>query len=103
MVRRLSILQKSYQGGALGSLLTCSSAATAVKQGHFKRVIGAGFGEIDLETTRIKHLMRDRVIACAGMARRAGLLIGGVGKLLAGRQCAGLTIAPTPRSVRPDA
>ena len=66
----------------------------AVKRGHFKRVIGAGFGEIDAETDRIKHLMRDRVIACASMARRAGLLIGGAGKLLAGGQCAGLIIAP---------
>ena len=66
----------------------------AVKEGHFKRVIGARCSEIDEETIRIKHLMHDRVIAYAGMARRAGLLIGGVGKLLSGRQCVGLIIAP---------
>ena len=56
----------------------------AVTEGHFKRVIGARCSEIDEETICIKHLMHDRVIACAGMARRAGFLIGGVGKLLAG-------------------
>ena len=61
----------------------------AVKKGHFTRTIGAGFGEIDAEIDRIKRLMRDRVIACASMARRAGLLIGGAGKLLAGGQCTG--------------
>ena len=66
----------------------------AVKKGHFTRTIGADFGEIDAEIDRIKHLMRDRVIACASMARRAGVLIGGAGKLLAGRQCTGLLIAP---------
>ena len=79
-----------------GAWVTADRAALqkAVKKGHFKRVIGAGFGEIDSETDRIKHLMRDRVIARASMARRAGLLIGGAGKLLAGGQCAGLIIAP---------
>ena len=28
----------------------------AVKKGHFRRVIGAGFGEIDAETDRIKTM-----------------------------------------------
>ena len=66
----------------------------AVKKRCFKRVIGARCSDINEKTIRIKHLMHYRVFACAGMARRAGFLIGGVGKLLAGRQCVGLIIAP---------
>ena len=79
-----------------GAWIAADEAALqkAVKKGHFTRTIGAGFGEIDAEIDRIKRLMRDRVIACASMARRAGLLIGGAGKLLAGGQCTGLLIAP---------
>ena len=56
----------------------------AVKKRCFKRVIGARCSDINEKTIRIKHLMHYRVFACAGMARRAGFLIGGVGKLLAG-------------------
>ena len=66
----------------------------AVKKGYFKREIDAAFGEIDVEVERIKHVMRERVIACASMARRTGLLVGGAGKLLAGGGCTGLIIAP---------
>jgi predicted RNA-binding protein YlxR (DUF448 family) len=66
---------------------------TAVKKGQFVRAIGAAFGDIDDEVDRIKTLIRGRVIAHAGMARRAGLLIGGSGKLLAEGQCDGLLVA----------
>ena len=79
-----------------GAWIAANRAAlyTAVKKGHLQREIDAVFGEIDVGVERIKHLMRERVIACASMARRTGLLVGGAGKLLAGCCCTGLIIAP---------
>ncbi len=66
----------------------------AFKKGHFKRTIDACCGDIEVEIERVKCLLRRRVIARAGMARRAGLLVGGSGKLLTSGECIGLIIAP---------
>lgn len=55
----------------------------ADKKGHFKRSLGVGLACIDDDIALIKRLMRERCLALAGMARRAGLLLGGSGKLLA--------------------
>ena len=66
----------------------------AVKKGHFKRTIDAFCGDIEVEIERVKDLLRRRVIARASMARRAGLLVGGSGKLIAGCEFIGLIVAP---------
>jgi len=65
----------------------------AAKKGQFTRAIGAGLGDLDHEIARIKDLIRGRVLACAGLARRAGLLVGGAGKLLADGPFEGLLVA----------
>lgn len=55
----------------------------AEKKGHFKRSLGVGLACVDDDIALIKKLMRERCLSLAGMARRAGLLLGGSGKLLA--------------------
>ena len=45
--------------------------------------IGAGFQDAERDIAQITGMLRTRVIATAGMARRAGCLVGGSGKLAA--------------------
>ena len=47
------------------------------------RRIGAGLQDAEREITNIADMLRARAIATAGMARRAGCLVGGSGKLAA--------------------
>ena len=47
------------------------------------RRIGVGFRDVEAEITQIADMLRARAIATAGMARRAGCLVGGAGKLMA--------------------
>jgi predicted RNA-binding protein YlxR (DUF448 family) len=68
-----------------GAWITSDAALLrqADKKGHFKRSLGVGLESIEDDITLIAKLMRDRCLALAGMARRAGMLLGGSGKLLA--------------------
>jgi len=60
-----------------------------------KRRIGAGFGDIEADIAQIAQMLHRRVLSSAGMARRAGDLVGGSGKLAAeGESFAGLLAAP---------
>ena len=61
--------------------------------------IGVTFGDVEAEITHIAGLMRKRVLAAAGMARRSGGMIGGAGKLAADTEgFAGLMAAPDASS-----
>ena len=61
--------------------------ADAVRQaegkGILKRKVGAGLRDVDSDIKRIAQMMRERALATAGLARRAGCLVGGAGKLAA--------------------
>ena len=57
--------------------------------------IGAGFRDIEADIAQIAMMLQKRALASAGLARRAGDLIGGSGKLSAeGESFAGLLAAP---------
>ena len=59
------------------------------------RRIGAQFRDIEADISQIGVMMRQRALASAGLARRAGDLVGGSGKLAAeGESFAGLLAAP---------
>ena len=59
------------------------------------RRIGAGFRDIEADIAQIAMMLQKRALASAGLARRAGDLIGGSGKLAAeGEGFAGLLAAP---------
>ena len=59
------------------------------------RRIGAGFHDPENEIAQIADRLRARAIATAGMARRAGCLVGGAGKLAAATESfIGLLAAP---------
>ena len=47
------------------------------------RRLGAGLRDVETDITHIAAMLRARAIATAGMARRAGCLVGGAGKLAA--------------------
>ena len=61
--------------------------ADAVRQaegkGILKRKVGAGLRDVDSDIKRIAQMMRERALATDGLARRAGCLVGGAGKLAA--------------------
>ena len=52
-------------------------------KGILKRKVGAGLRDVDSDIKRIAQMMRERALATAGLARRAGCLVGGAGKLAA--------------------
>ena len=59
------------------------------------RRIGAGFREVEEDILQIAQMLRQRALSFAGLARRAGDLVGGSGKLAAeGESFAGLLAAP---------
>ena len=73
--------------------------ADAVRQaegkGILKRKVGAGLRDVDSDIKRIAQMMRERALATAGLARRAGCLVGGAGKLAASTdEFVGLFAAP---------
>jgi predicted RNA-binding protein YlxR (DUF448 family) len=59
-----------------------------------KRAIDAQFGDIEDTLQQVGVLMRSRAVATAAMARRAGALMGGAGKLAAEGVFQGLLAAP---------
>ena len=65
----------------------------ADKKGHFQRTIGAGLNSVDNDIHFIMRSLRARVLASASLARRAGMLLGGSGKLLSQGQFEGLLAA----------
>ena len=65
----------------------------ADKKSHLKRAIGVGLKSVDADITAIAVGLRARIIATASMARRAGMLIGGGGKLLSEGHFEGLLAA----------
>ena len=65
----------------------------AEKRGHFKRALGAGLHSDDETIMSIAVHLRARVLSIAGLARRAGVLVGGSGKLLSEGRCVGLFAA----------
>ena len=73
--------------------------ADAVRQadgkGILRRKVGAGFRDVESDIERITQMMRERALAAAGLARRAGCLVGGAGKLAAASdEFVGLLAAP---------
>ncbi len=67
--------------------------STAVSRGHFKRALGASFPNDCNAIATIAKQLRSRALSVACMARRAGVLLGGSGKLLAEGHCVGLIAA----------
>ena len=63
-------------------------------RGLLRRSIDAQFDDIESTLEQVGHLMRMRAMAAASMARRAGALIGGAGKLAAEGAFDGLLAAP---------
>ena len=63
--------------------LRADSLRTADTRKLLPRRIGAGFRDVETDITQIAAMLRTRAIATAGMARRAGCLVGGAGKLAA--------------------
>ncbi|MDB9890890.1 DUF448 domain-containing protein [Alphaproteobacteria bacterium] len=65
----------------------------ADQKSHLKRAIGVGLKSVDADITAIVLRLRERIIATASMARRAGMVIGGGGKLLSEGHFEGLLAA----------
>ena len=64
-------------------------------KGVLQRRVGAGLRDVEADIERITMMMHGRALATAGLARRAGCLIGGAGKLAAATEdFAGLFAAP---------
>ena len=78
-----------------GAWVTASEDAIreAEKRGHFKRSLGSGLQNDDQTIMMITTQLRARVLSIAGLARRAGILLCGSGKLLAEGECVGLLVA----------
>ena len=74
----------------------------ADQKGHFKRTLGAGLQSLDADIIAIANGLRTRIIATGSMARKSGVLLGGVGKLLAAGHFNGLLAATdaSPRELR---
>ena len=67
----------------------------AADKGVLQRRVGAGLRDVEDDIGRIASMMRGRALATAGLARRAGCLVGGAGKLAAARdEFVGLLAAP---------
>ena len=67
----------------------------AADKGVLQRRVGAGLRDVEDDIGRIASMMRGRALATAGLARRAGCLVGGAGKLAAATdEFVGLLAAP---------
>lgn len=95
-------LAEKLPGRGAWIMADATALKKAAKKGQFPRAIGVGLDDVDAEIQRVGKLIRARVLASAGMARRAGLLIGGSGKLQGGGSCEGLLAASdaSPRELR---
>ena len=78
-----------------GAWVTADEAVIrkADQKSHLKRAIGVGLKSVDADITAIAVGLRARIIATASMARRAGTVIGGGGKLLSEGHFEGLLAA----------
>ena len=78
-----------------GAWVTATEEAirTAEKRGHFKQVLGCGLHSDDQTINALAAQLRARALSIAGLARRAGILLGGAGKLLAEGHCVCLLAA----------
>jgi predicted RNA-binding protein YlxR (DUF448 family) len=65
----------------------------AEKRGLFKRALGGSLKSSDQTISTTASQLRARILSMAGLARRAGILVGGSGKLLAEGRCVGLLVA----------
>jgi predicted RNA-binding protein YlxR (DUF448 family) len=65
----------------------------ADRKGQFKRCLGVGLPSVEQDIKAIFDGLRRRVMASAALARRAGMLLGGSGKLLAEGPFVGLLAA----------
>ncbi len=65
----------------------------ADKKSQFKRCLGVGLRSVDHDIDSILVRLRQRALASASLARRAGMLLGGSGKLLAEGPFIGLLAA----------
>ena len=64
-------------------------------KGVLQRRVGAGLRDVEDDIGRIVSMLRGRALATAGLARRAGCLVGGAGKLAAATdEFVGLLAAP---------
>mgnify|MGYP001171992265 CR=1 FL=1 len=70
-----------------------SAIREAEKKGRFHRSLGVGLKSTEQDITLIAAGLRHRVVASAALARRAGLLLGGAGKLLSEGRVTGLFAA----------
>ena len=61
-----------------GAWVTATEEAirTAEKRGHFKRALGCGLQSDDQTISAVAAQLRARVLSVAGLARRAGILLG---------------------------
>ena len=73
---------------------SAESLRKAAGRGLIQRRIGAGIDNVDTNIEQIAALMRTRALGVAMMARRAGQLVGGAGKLLGEGAFAVLLAAP---------
>ena len=78
-----------------GAWVTAEEAVIrkADQKSHLKRAIGVGLKSVDADITAIAEGLRARIIATVSMARRAGMVIGGGGKLLSEGHFEGLLAA----------
>jgi len=74
-------------------LATAEAIRSANKKGQFKRSLGVSLNVVDDDIAAIMGGLRRRLIASASMARRAGILLGGSGKLLVEGEFVGLLAA----------
>ena len=65
----------------------------AEKRGRFHRSLGVGLKSAEEDIALIAAGLRNRVVASAALARRAGILLGGAGKLLSEGRFTGLLAA----------
>ena len=77
----------------MGSEMCIRDSRKANQKSHLKRAIGVGLKSVDADITAIAAGLRARIIATASMARRAGMVIGGGGKLLSEGHFEGLLAA----------
>ena len=66
----------------------------AAAKSMFKRAISADFRDVEADITTIGNLLHKRALDSASLARRAGALLGGAGKLAAEGYFDGLLAAP---------
>ena len=72
---------------------TQNEILTAEKRGLFRKNIGCGLYCCDRTISSVAEQLRARALSIAGLARRAGILLGGSGKLQAEGHFIGLLVS----------